>query len=189
MREHKLTAPLTEEKRINLKAGDTVLLTGTIYTARDAAHARMAQCLKKGENLPFDISCATIYYAGPTPTRPGDVIGSVGPTTSGRMDAFSPQLLDMGLACMIGKGERNAEVIEAIKRNKSIYLVAAGGGGALMAGCVKSVEIVCWEDLKSEAVRRLTVENMPLTVAIDACGGNIYKDGPAAYLNYIKGQK
>ncbi len=182
---YNLKTPLTKEDCLKLKAGDMVKLTGTIYTARDAAHGRMIELLQKGEDLPIEIKNNIIYYAGPTPARPNTVIGSVGPTTSGRMDAYTPQLLDMGLCAMIGKGKRSEKVIDAMKRNNAVYFAATGGAGALMAKCIKSVEIICWEDLGSEAVRKMQVENMPLFVAIDAHGNDLYKIGPKEYLKTL----
>ena len=166
----------------SLHAGDSVLLTGKIYTARDQAHRRMFELLEKGEPLPFDIRGSAVYYAGPTPDREGIAIGSVGPTTSGRMDSYSPRLLDIGNRIMIGKGRRSSSVREAIVRNSAVYLAAPGGAGALMAACVVSSEIVAWPDLGCEAVRRLRVENMPLTVVIDTEGNDLYETGPSAYL-------
>ena len=160
-------------------------LTGTVYTARDAAHARMNEALDRGEPLPFDIKGAAIYYVGPTPERPGCAIGAAGPTTSGRMDKFTPRLLDLGLACMIGKGKRDEAVKAAVVRNGAVYLAAIGGAGALMAGSVKSCEIIAWPDLGCEAVRRLEVVDMPLTVLLDAHGGNLYQSGPQAYLQSL----
>ena len=173
-------------KSLKLKAGDTVLLSGVVYTARDAAHARMMELLDKGEQLPFPIEGAAIYYVGPTPERPGEVIGSAGPTTSGRMDAMSPRLLDLGNKIMIGKGKRDAAVKEAVVRSGAVYLAALGGAGALMAQSVKTLEVIAWPDLGCEAVRRLTVEKMPLTVILDAHGGDLYTSGPAAYLETVK---
>ena len=146
----RLTTPLTRQELAPLHAGDTVLLTGTVYTARDAAHARMNEALDRGEPLPFDIKGAAIYYVGPTPERPGCAIGAAGPTTSGRMDKFTPRLLDLGLACMIGKGKRDEAVKAAVVRNGAVYLAAIGGAGALMAGSVKSCEIIAWPDGKSK---------------------------------------
>ena len=180
--EYKLTTPLTKEALAPLRAGDTVRLSGVVYTARDAAHKRMMELLDEGEPLPFPIEGAAIYYVGPTPERPGQVIGAAGPTTSGRMDAYAPRLLDLGLAAMIGKGGRNEAVQKAVVRNGAVYLAALGGAGALMAGSVESLEIIAWEDLGCEAVRRLEVEDMPLTVILDSVGGNLYESGPAAYL-------
>ncbi len=180
--EHKLTTPVTCDDLAPLRAGDTVLLSGVVYTGRDAAHQRMMERLDRGEPLPFPIEGSALYYVGPTPERPGEVIGSAGPTTSGRMDAYSPRLLDLGQSIMIGKGARNQAVQQAVCRNKAVYLAALGGAGALMADSVKALEIVCWEDLGCEAVRRLVVEDFPLTVILDAHGGNLYTAGPAAYL-------
>ncbi|MEY8418340.1 Fe-S-containing hydro-lyase [Oscillospiraceae bacterium 44-5] len=180
--QYKLTTPVTREDLAPLKAGDTVLLSGTVYTARDAAHKRMMERLDAREALPFPVEGSALYYVGPTPERPGEVIGSAGPTTSGRMDAYSPRLLDLGQAVMIGKGARNQAVKEAVVRNGAVYLAALGGAGALMAACVRELEVICWEDLGCEAVRRLAVEEMPLTVILDAHGGDLYESGPAAYL-------
>ena len=180
--EYKLTTPVTREDLAPLRAGDTVLLSGTIYTARDAAHLRMMELLDRGEPLPFPVEGSALYYVGPTPERPGEVIGSAGPTTSGRMDAYSPRLLDLGQAGMIGKGARNQAVKEAVVRNGAVYLAALGGAGALAAASVKALEVICWEDLGCEAVRKLEVENFPLTVILDPQGGDLYESGPAAYL-------
>ncbi len=180
--QYKLTAPVTKEDLAPLRAGDTVLLSGVVYTARDAAHKRMMELLDAGKKLPFPVEGSALYYVGPTPERPGQVIGSAGPTTSGRMDAYSPRLLDLGQAVMIGKGARNAAVKEAVVRNGAVYLAALGGAGALMAESVQKLEIVCWEDLGCEAVRQLEVKDLPLTVILDAHGGDLYESGPAAYL-------
>lgn len=180
--QYKLTTPVKREDLAPLRAGDTVLLSGTVYTARDAAHQRMMELLDRGEPLPFPVEGSALYYVGPTPERPGEVIGSAGPTTSGRMDAYSPRLLDLGQAIMIGKGARNQAVKEAVVRNGAVYLAALGGAGALMAASVRELEIICWEDLGCEAVRKLEVENFPLTVILDAHGGDLYESGPAAYL-------
>lgn len=177
----RLTAPLTKEACAGLRAGDAVLLSGTIYTARDAAHKRLCELAARGEPLPFPMENAVIYYAGPTPARPGEVIGSAGPTTSYRMDAYAPTLLRMGLLGMIGKGARSSEVAEAMRAAGGVYFAALGGAGALMASCVQQAVLVCWEDLGSEAVRRLTVRDMPLTVVLDTVGGDLYASGPAAY--------
>ena len=182
MMEYRLQTALPPQMLEPLRAGDTVLLSGVVYTARDAAHARMAQLLDEGKLLPFPLSGAAIYYVGPTPERPGCAIGAAGPTTSGRMDAFTPRLLDMGLACMIGKGKRSDAVKASVVKNGAVYLAAIGGAGALMAGSVKSCEVIAWPDLGCEAVRRLEVEEMPLTVLLDAHGGDLYESGPAAYL-------
>ena len=183
--EYKLTTPVTREDLAPLRAGDTVLLSGVVYTARDAAHKRMMELLDRGEPLPFPAEGSALYYVGPTPERPGQVIGSAGPTTSGRMDPYSPRLLALGQAIMIGKGARNRAVKEAVVQNGGVYLAALGGAGALMAASVRSLEVVCWEDLGCEAVRRLEVENFPLTVILDAQGGDLYELGPAAYLNSL----
>ena len=183
--QYKLTTPCTAEDLAPLKAGDTVLLSGVVYTARDQAHKRMLEALDEGEKLPFDLEGSAIYYVGPTPERPGEIIGSAGPTTSGRMDAYSPRLLDLGLACMIGKGKRDEAVKAAVVRNGAVYLAAIGGAGALMAGSVKSCEIIAWPDLGCEAVRRLEVVDMPLTVLLDAHGGDLYQSGPQAYLQSL----
>ena len=180
--EYRLTTPCTAKDLAPLKAGDTVLLSGVVYTARDQAHRRMTEALEKGEPLPFDLTGSAIYYVGPTPERPGQVIGSAGPTTSGRMDAYAPRLLDLGLAAMIGKGARSPAVKEAVVRNGAVYLAALGGAGALMSGSVRELEIIAWPDLGCEAVRRLRVEKMPLTVILDTQGGDLYQSGPAAYL-------
>ena len=180
--QYRLTAPVTREELEPLKAGDTVLLSGTVYTGRDAAHKRMMELLDRGEPLPFPVEGSALYYVGPTPERPGQVIGSAGPTTSGRMDAYAPRLLDLGQAVMIGKGARNKQVKEAVVRNGAVYLAALGGAGALMSASVRKLEIICWEDLGCEAVRRLEVEDMPLTVILDAHGGDLYESGPSAYL-------
>lgn len=179
--QYKLTTPVAKEDLAPLRAGDTVLLSGTVYTARDAAHKRMMELLDAGEALPFPVEGSAVYYVGPTPERPGQIIGSAGPTTSGRMDAMSPRLLDLGNKVMIGKGKRDAAVKEAVVRNGAVYLAALGGAGALMAKSVKTLEVIAWPDLGCEAVRRLTVEQMPLTVILDAHGGDLYLSGPEAY--------
>ncbi len=171
----RIETPLTKEKIKALSAGDKVLLTGTVYTARDAAHKRLTEMKKKGEPLPFEIENAVIYYTGPTPARPGEVIGSAGPTTSYRMDAYAPELMDMGQSAMIGKGPRNDEVKAAMVRNGAVYFAAIGGAGAVMAGCVKNAEIIAFEDLGPEAIRKLEVEDMPLIVAIDSEGRDLYR--------------
>ena len=180
--EYRLTTPLTREALAPLRKGDLVYLSGVIYTARDAAHKRLVALAKEGKALPFPIENATIYYVGPTPAKPGQVIGSAGPTTSGRMDAYSPRLLDLGQLIMIGKGKRNQAVKDAVVRNGGVYLAALGGAGALMAASVKELEVICWEDLGCEAVRKLEVEDFPLTVILDAHVGDLYESGPAAYL-------
>ena len=184
--EYVMSFPADKAELSKLRAGDKLTVSGTIYTARDAAHKRLTELIASGEELPLDIRGAAIYYAGPTPEKPGQVIGSCGPTTSGRMDAYAPGLLDRGLAVMIGKGYRNAAVIDAIVRNGAVYLAAMGGAGALMGSCVKAARIVCYEDLGCEAIRELKVENMPLTVVIDSQGNDLYKSGPEAYLKSLE---
>ena len=169
----KISTPLTTETIRRLKAGDTIELSGTVYTARDAAHARMAEALKTGEAPPFDYEGQVVFYAGPCPAPPGKPIGSIGPTTGGRMDAYSPDLIKAGLRVMIGKGERSHKVVEAIKTHDGVYLVAVGGVAALLAECVKTAETIAYDDLGTEAVRRLTVENLPVVVAIDHLGNTI----------------
>ena len=183
--EYKLTTPCTSEDLAQLRAGDTILLSGIVYTARDAAHKRMCEALAAGQTLPFSLEGSAIYYVGPTPEKPGQVIGSAGPTTSGRMDAYSPRLLDLGNKIMIGKGKRDAAVKEAVVRNGAVYVAALGGAGALMCQCVQSLEVIAWPDLGCEAVRRLEVKDMPLTVILDSHGGDLYESGPADYLNSI----
>ena len=184
--EYVMNFPADKAELSKLRAGDKLTVSGSIYTARDAAHKRLTELIASGEELPLDIRGAAIYYAGPTPEKPGQVIGSCGPTTSGRMDAYAPGLLDRGLAVMIGKGDRNAAVIDAIVRNGAVYLAAMGGAGALMGSCVKAAHIVCYEDLGCEAIRELKVENMPLTVVIDSQGNDLYKSGPEAYLRSLE---
>lgn len=172
---HKLNLPLSREDIKKLKTGDSVLLSGTMYTARDAAHKRLCSMIERGEKLPFDIKGETIYYVGPAPAKDGAVIGPCGPTSSYRMDAYTPKLLDMGLVAMIGKGERDDSVIDAIKKNGCVYLAAIGGAAALIAKSVVKNESVCFEDLGTEAVRKYTVKNFPCIVAIDSMGNDIYK--------------
>ncbi|MBQ6173741.1 MAG: Fe-S-containing hydro-lyase [Clostridia bacterium] len=178
----RLTAPLTEETARSLRAGDQVLLSGEVYTARDAAHLRMLECLEKGEPLPFELEGQVIYYAGPTPTPSGRPVGSIGPTTSVRMDAATPTLLAHGLRGMIGKGLRGPAVVEAMKKHGAVYFAAVGGAAALMAACVTSCEVIAWDDLGPESVKRLTLKDLPLVVAVDACGGDAFAQGQAAYL-------
>lgn len=184
--QHRLTTPVTSNMLAPLRAGDTVLLSGTVYTARDAAHKRMMELLDRGQPLPFPVRGSALYYVGPTPERPGEVIGSAGPTTSGRMDSYSPRLLKLGQSIMIGKGARNQAVQKSVVENGAVYLAALGGAGALMAASVEALEVVCWEDLGCEAVRKLTVKDFPLTVILDTHGGNLYESGPAAYLKSLK---
>lgn len=182
----KVTTPLTEDKVKELKAGDSILLTGYIYTARDAAHKRLVELLEEGKELPVDIKDQVIYYVGPTPAKPGQPIGSAGPTTSYRMDAYTPVLLDRGLKGMIGKGLRGPDVVDSIIKNKSVYFAAIGGAAALTGKCVKSSELIAYEDLGSEAIRRLYVEDLPLIVVIDTEGNNYYEIGQREYLNTLK---
>ncbi|MEA4888894.1 MAG: Fe-S-containing hydro-lyase [Clostridiaceae bacterium] len=177
----RINLPMTAEQASELHAGDLLLLTGVIYTARDAAHKRLVQCLQDGKPLPVDFNGQTIYYAGPCPARPGRIIGSAGPTTSGRMDAYAPLLLQQGLRVMIGKGQRQPAVIDAMKKYGAVYLGATGGAGALLAQCVKEAEIVAYPDLGPEAIRRLTVEQFPVVVLIDSRGNNLYQTGRQAY--------
>lgn len=164
-----------------LKAGDKVSLSGYIYTSRDAAHKRITELMAEGKDIPYDLDGAVIYYAGPTGTKEGMAIGSCGPTTSSRMDKFAPDFLDKGLAAMIGKGERSQAVIDAIIRNKAVYFCAIGGAGALACKCIKSCEVIAFEDLGCESVKRLYIEDFPLTVAIDCSGGNIFAEGRKKY--------
>lgn len=177
----RIHAPLVAQELETLRAGDSVLLSGTIYTGRDAAHKRLCALVEEGKPLPFDIRGQVIYYAGPCPAKPGDAIGSCGPTTSYRMDAYAPTLCDLGLIGMIGKGQRSPAVIDAIRRNGGVYFAATGGAGALIAGSVKSAKVIAFEDLGTEAIRELQVEDLPLIVAIDSEGGNLYEEGPARY--------
>ena len=173
--EYKLTAPLSKADAAKLRAGDTVLLSGTIYTARDAAHKRLCALAAEGKPLPFAIEDAVVYYAGPTPARPGGVIGSVGPTTSYRMDAYAPTLLDMGQTGMIGKGARGPEVVAAMRRTGAVYFAAIGGAGALASRAIVKSEVIAYDDLGCESVKRFTVRDFPLFVAIDTAGGSIFK--------------
>lgn len=177
----KINTPFTKEMLRSLKAGDRVLLSGVIYTARDAAHARMTEEFQAGKPFPFDLQNQAVYYAGPCPAKPGEVIGSCGPTTAGRMDAYTPLLLDHGLGAMIGKGARNKDVVEAMRRNTAVYFGATGGAGALIARCIKCAEVVAYDDLGTEAIRRLEVAELPLVVLIDCTGNNLYQIGQAAY--------
>lgn len=167
--------PLRAEDAQSLRAGDYVYLTGTIYTARDAAHKRMREALENGEPLPFDVRDNVIYYMGPSPARDGRPIGSAGPTTASRMDKYAPELLDLGLKGMIGKGKRSDEVREAIVRNGAVYFAAVGGAGALLSRSITSSEVVAYDDLGTEAIRRLTIENFPVIVVIDSQGNNLYE--------------
>lgn len=182
----KIQTPLTEEKVRGLKAGDRVLISGVIYTARDAAHKKLVALLDENKELPIDVRDAIIYYVGPSPAKPGKVIGSAGPTTSYRMDPYAPRLMDIGLKGMIGKGSRSREVKESIKKNCAVYFAAIGGAAALMARAVKKSEIVAYEELGSEAVRRLEVEDLPVMVVIDCQGNDLYEIGQGEYLNSLK---
>lgn len=185
--EKHINLPLTKEIAKDLRAGDVAYITGEIYTSRDAGHKRMCEAIAKGEELPFNPENATIYYVGPTPAKPGQVIGSAGPTTSGRMDAYAPTMMKMGARGMIGKGARLPEVIGAMKEYCGVYFGAIGGAGALISKCIKSAELIAYEDLGAEALRRLWVEDMPLTVIIDCEGNNLYETGPEEYLKSKKG--
>jgi fumarate hydratase subunit beta len=177
-----ITVPMSRETARSLKAGDSVLLSGVIYTARDAAHKRLCELAAQGKELPLDVKDAVIYFVGPTPAKPGEVIGSAGPTTAYRMDAYSPTLIGLGLTGMIGKGKRNADVVNAMKEHGAVYFGAIGGCGALLSRCIKKAEIIAYEDLGAEAIRRLEVENFPVVVIIDSEGNNLYETGMAGYL-------
>ncbi len=178
----KLTAPLSREDALSLRAGEHILLSGTVYTARDAAHLRMLGLLAEGKPLPVDLEGQVIYYAGPTPTPEGKPVGSIGPTTSVRMDAMTPALLAQGLRGMIGKGGRSDEVVAAMREHGAVYFAAVGGAAALMASCVTEMTVVCWDDLGPESVKRLTLDELPLVVAIDAAGNDAFRMGQAEYL-------
>ena len=176
-----ITAPINKETARSLHAGDYVYITGTMYTARDAAHKRMYEILQKGGELPVDWKDQVIYYMGPSPAREGRPIGSAGPTTASRMDKYAPQLLDLGLGAMVGKGKRSQVVIDAIVRNGSVYFAAVGGAGALLSKCITSAEVVAYDDLGTEAIRKLTVENFPAIVVIDSEGNNLYETAIKEY--------
>jgi len=184
--EIKISLPLTKDKVKDLKAGDSCLLTGEIFTGRDAAHKRLYELIKNGKDLPVDIKDSTFYFVGPTPKKDGEVIGSAGPTTSYRMDAYSPSLIALGQTGMIGKGMRNCEVIEAMKTYGAVYFGAIGGCGALLSKCVKSCEVVAYEDLGTEAIHRLEVVDFPVVVVIDSYGNSLYDSGKKAYLDTLK---
>ncbi len=171
-----MQAPLDKEEVKALEAGDYVYITGTIYTARDAAHLRMSEALDRGEELPIDLNNNIIYYMGPTPAREGRPIGSAGPTTASRMDKYAPRLLDLGLTGMIGKGRRKPEVTDAIVRNGAVFFAAVGGAGALLSKCIKKAEVIAYDDLGTEAIRKLEVENLPVIVVIDSKGRNLYDE-------------
>lgn len=177
----RISTPLSDEVIEKLKAGDQVFITGVIYSARDAAHKRMIEALDKGEKLPFDIRKQIIYYMGPSPAKPGYVIGAAGPTTSGRMDVYSPRLIAEGMKGMIGKGDRSQIVKDAIKKYKAVYFAAIGGAGALISKSIKKAEVIAYEDLGAEAIRRLEVVDFPATVINDIYGGDLYQEGKAKY--------
>ena len=179
--EKHITAPLKESDIKDLKAGDYVYITGEIYVARDAAHKRMIEALDRGEDLPINIEDATIYYMGPSPAREGRPIGSAGPTTATRMDKYAPELLDLGLGAMIGKGKRSQEVKDAIVRNGSVYFAAVGGAGALLSKCIKRADVIAYDDLGTEAIRRLEIEDLPAIVVIDSEGNNLYETAVKEY--------
>lgn len=176
-----ISAPLSGEDAATLRAGDYVYLTGTIYTARDAAHKRMYEALEKGEPLPLEMKDNVIYYMGPSPARPGRVIGSAGPTTASRMDKYAPSLLDLGLRGMIGKGKRTQEVRDAIVRNGAVYFAAVGGAGALLSRSIISAEVIAYDDLGTEAIRKLEVKNFPVIVVMDSTGGDLYETATEKY--------
>ena len=173
--EKRISAPLKKEELVNLRAGDYVYITGTIYSARDAAHKRMYETMLEGKEIPIDLKDNVIYYLGPTPAKEGQVIGSAGPTTSSRMDKYTPLLLENGLNGMIGKGKRSKEVIDAIVKNKAVYFAAVGGAGALITKCIKESEVIAYDDLGTEAIRKMRVENFPVIVVIDSEGNNLYE--------------
>ena len=179
--EKHMNVPMTKEEAAGLKSGDYVYLTGTIYTARDAAHKRMDETLDQGRELPFMIKDQIIYYMGPSPARKGRPIGSAGPTTASRMDRYTPRLLDLGLGAMIGKGKRTQDVVDAIVRNGCVYFAAVGGAGALLSKCIKKSEVIAYEDLGTEAIRRLEVENFPVIVVVDSQGNNLYETAIREY--------
>jgi hydro-lyases, Fe-S type, tartrate/fumarate subfamily, beta region len=180
-----LTTPFDEKKAKSLKAGDSVLLSGIIYTGRDAAHKRLVEMVNENKELPFDVNNQIIYFVGPTPAKPGAVFGSGGPTTSGRMDAYSPTMLSLGMRGMIGKGYRNQEVKEAIQKYKGVYFGAIGGAGAYIGKCIESCEVIAFDDLGPEAIRKLVVKDLPLTVIIDSQGNDLYEIGRK---NYLEGE-
>lgn len=182
----RITAPLTHDDAIKLRSGDSCLLSGVIYTARDAAHKRLCDLIDQGKELPLELENSVIYFVGPTPAKPGQVIGSAGPTTSYRMDAYSPKLIARGHTGMIGKGKRGPEVIEAMKTHGAVYFGAIGGCGALLSRCIKSSEIVAYEDLGAEAICRLEVQDFPVIVVIDSQGNNLYESGRSDYLSYYE---
>ena len=182
----KIQTPLTQEAARQLRAGDSCLISGVIYTARDAAHKRLCELVAEGKELPLDVKDSIIYFVGPTPAKPGQAIGSAGPTTSYRMDAYSPTLIKLGLTGMIGKGKRGEAVVAAMQENGAVYFGAIGGCGALLSKCIKKAEVIAYEDLGAEAIRRLEVEDFPVTVIIDSLGNNLYETGRDAYLSSKK---
>ncbi|MDE6761962.1 MAG: Fe-S-containing hydro-lyase, partial [Lachnospiraceae bacterium] len=181
--ERKISAPIKKEELLTLHAGDYVYISGTIYSARDAAHKRMYETMLEGKEIPFSLEDNIVYYLGPTPAKEGQVIGSAGPTTSSRMDKYTPLLLENGLNGMIGKGKRNQEVIDAIVKNKAVYFAAVGGAGALLSKCIKKSEVIAYEDLGTEAIRKMEVENFPVIVVIDSEGNNLYETAVEDYRN------
>ncbi|MBN1780239.1 Fe-S-containing hydro-lyase [bacterium] len=184
--QHIITPPLTEESCMRLMAGDSVLIRGSIYTARDAAHQRMVQCLERGEPLPVSLDGQIIYYAGPSPAKPGHIVGSIGPTTAGRMDAYAPALIEAGLKGMIGKGSRSGTVTDAMRKHHAVYLGAIGGAAVLLAKCILEVQIEAYEDLGPEAVRRLVVHDFPAVVINDCHGNDLYRSGRKNHLRSIR---
>ncbi|MDR1098937.1 MAG: Fe-S-containing hydro-lyase [Treponema sp.] len=184
---HRVQLPLTREKAAAISAGDQVYMSGDLYTARDAAHRRLMELLDEGKPLPFPVEDTVIYYVGPSPAAPGQVIGSAGPTTSYRMDAWAPRLLERGLRGMIGKGKRSAEVIAAMQKAGAVYFGALGGAGALLSQRITKAQIIAFEDLETEAIRKITVEDFPLTVVIDSRGNNLYETGREEYLRHYAG--
>ena len=184
--EKRISSPMTEKQARSLRSGDSVQISGTIYTARDAAHKRLCALLEEGKDLPFDVEGSIIYFVGPTPAKPGQALGSAGPTTSYRMDPYSPALIKAGLRGMIGKGKRDSNVIAAMKENGAVYFGAIGGAGALLSKCIKKSELIAYEDLGSEAIRKLEVEDFPAFVIIDSFGNNLYETGRQEYLDTIK---
>lgn len=181
MEAKRIEAPLTDEVIMSLKAGDNVLINGVIFTARDAAHKKMVELMDRGEELPVDLQGQIIYYVGPTPAKPGQAIGSAGPTTSGRMDAYTPKMLDKGMKACIGKGLRNQAVRDALVKYKGVYLAAVGGAGALLSKKIKKSDVVAYQELGAEAIRRLEVEDFPVTVINDAYGNDLYAEGAKQY--------
>jgi len=182
----RVTTPMSRDQARSLKSGDSVLLSGVIYTARDAAHKRLCELVAAGKELPLDVKDSVIYFVGPTPARPGEAIGSAGPTTAYRMDAYSPTMIEQGQTGMIGKGKRNEEVIAAMKKHGAVYFGAIGGCGALLSKCIKKAEVIAYDDLGAEAIRRLEVEDFPVIVIIDSEGNNLYETGRKAYLESTK---